>query len=251
MSVAFNAVTTSSTNFNGATSSLTFSHTASGTNRVLLVSVRTRHSNNTAGKATGVTFDGVVMTLHREFQFQSSVGNFLTLQVWRLVAPTTSAANVVVTMTGSPNEGNAVALSFTNVNQTTPIEAAQDTSSSTQITNATATVTTVTANAMVVSFVYSQAGSGTLNAGPTQRDQTNYTTGDFGASATSPQVTPASVTHTWVQATNNVFAGMAVSLAPVAEIRNAANIVPVPGAGANTLFTISQNVIGNFVVGSQ
>jgi hypothetical protein len=213
MAIAFNAVSTSGL-LDAVVTSLTFSHTPAGTDRLLLVGVRTLHGNSTDGKASGVTFDSQSMALHREYQIVTAGGDYQTVQMWKISPPTATTANVVVTFPGAPETGNAVALSFTGVSQSAPIDVDGSDASSLAATAQAVSVTTVAANAMVVSLIYSGAASGTLGAGPTQRDQTAYPYSgldDFGASATEAVASASTVTHTWTTASTR-YNGFAVSL---------------------------------------
>jgi hypothetical protein len=211
----FSAVSTSA-NFEDATS-VTFSHTvASGSDRVLLVGVRTR-TDAGASYVTGVTFNSVAMTLHQITSWERTAGTWYNVEVWRLIAPDVTTANVVVTASALIDDGSAAAMSFTGVHQTTPIEAAGNTLASTDVATATASVTTTSANAMVASFIYSRAASGTIVAGPTERDNVALTFGatDFVASATEAVASASTVTHSWTNVANASSIGIAVSLRDV------------------------------------
>lgn len=56
MAIAFDATTTSS--LGSAVTSITFSHTCTGSNRILFVCT----ANNGGANVTGVTYNGVAMT---------------------------------------------------------------------------------------------------------------------------------------------------------------------------------------------
>ena len=257
MAIVFDAVSTSGFLDNSVTS-LTWPHTVgSGADRLLLVGVRTRdNGSNAHGKATAVTFNGTSLTLLRENQvLYTTPDQYITVQVWGLVAPSVTTANVVATMAGVANFGCFVASSFFGVNQTTPIEAYGDTSAGdpSYVANHSSTVTTVSANAMMASFMYSAATLASLDVGPASSDNVATPNNDRCVSATSSVVVPATTTHTWNTAGEVTgFAAIAVSIAPFTPTRrNEARIVSVPGAGANTLFTISQNPVGKLIQGSQ
>ncbi|MFN2374958.1 MAG: hypothetical protein ABR538_00350, partial [Candidatus Binatia bacterium] len=104
-------------NFASSTNSeadpFSFSHTTAGVDRLLTVCVAVE--NNVA--VSGITFNGVALT---QF-FSLNSGGDLRVELWRLVNPPVATANVVVNMA----EGKKVvagALSFTGVDQTTPID---------------------------------------------------------------------------------------------------------------------------------
>lgn len=219
MAIAFDAVSVS-TALNNANTSRTWSHTVgSGSDRVLLVGTRVRDANaQNQTLATAVTYNGTSLTLYREYALLSSgLGEYLGVQWWRLVAPPSGAANVVVTWgNGVPQQGGAVAISLSGVGQATPLEAFGETNGTGSLTTV-ASVTTLTAEAWVVSNVYSGATSATLNAGPTQRDQTAYGS-DYGASATTATTSTGSVTHTWTNTAAEAgdYIGLAVSVVAAA-----------------------------------
>ncbi len=89
----------------------TFSHTVSGADRLLLVSVI---AADTAG-ISGVAYNAVPMTRVAEID---SYGR--QIELWKLVAPASGAHNVVVTM-ASGQESVATAASFTGVDQSVPL----------------------------------------------------------------------------------------------------------------------------------
>ncbi|MBK9256229.1 MAG: Ig-like domain-containing protein [Saprospiraceae bacterium] len=105
---------------------LTFSHTpGSGSNRLMLVSVavgNTGVSDEAApGVVTGVTFGGTAMTL------VSSVysGNAVRSYIYRLINPSSAAANVVISIGTKASGVIASATTFINVHQTTPLGTGQ------------------------------------------------------------------------------------------------------------------------------
>ena len=143
----------STTQGNGFTP-LTFSHTVSGTDTLLVV-FATANSGQTI---TGVTYNGVSMTQKGSF-IQDSAGpkNYC----FYLVNPATGANNVVVTASSSVCP--ATAISYTGVDQTTPIDA-YTTTASAATTSYTSTITTNSTNSWVVAS--SRTGNGfTLTAG--------------------------------------------------------------------------------------
>ncbi|MGH7408186.1 MAG: DUF2341 domain-containing protein [Candidatus Methylomirabilales bacterium] len=114
-SVAMDAVSTGTT----ATSSLTISHTTSGTNRLMLVGVSiTDDGAGGAPSVSSITYNGVGL---------SSVGSRATsdssarIEIWRLVAPATGANNVVVTLSSDPHAMTVGVMTFTGVDQSTPL----------------------------------------------------------------------------------------------------------------------------------
>lgn len=90
MAVAFDA--TANGTVNPATS-LTFAHTCTGTNLILFVCV----INNNSTGASGVTYNGVALTL---LDTRTDAGGNIP-ELWYLIAPATGANNIVISMSGS------------------------------------------------------------------------------------------------------------------------------------------------------
>lgn len=130
MAIAFDAATSVSGVLTGTTGTL--SHTCSGSERLLLVAVQTTSNVD----VTGCTYNGVAMT-----ELVSSQNVFSTtwwISVFYIVAPATGANNIVATCASSVNKYIS-AVSYTGVDQTNPIDAyGQGTSSATPLSLTTA-----------------------------------------------------------------------------------------------------------------
>lgn len=100
--------------FDAATqgASNTFTHTCTGTDRYLTVEVQIVGSSVSV---SGITYNGVAMSLIRR------VVNTNAVELWGLVNPASGAHNVVVTLSGAATNARG-AVSFTNVDQTTPVD---------------------------------------------------------------------------------------------------------------------------------
>lgn len=92
---------------------VTFAHTCSGLNRVLIVGIS--QGSNTS--VTSVTYAGTAMT---SLGVPANNGNKAVVSMYYLAAPATGANNVVVTWTGNVN-AIVGSVSFTGVDQTTPV----------------------------------------------------------------------------------------------------------------------------------
>jgi hypothetical protein len=103
MAIAFD---TNSTLHQG-TSSVTFSHTCTGSNLILFVA---SHSSTTT---SGVTYNGAAMTKIT----QKTLGSGAELSLWYLIAPSTGAHNVVATGSGGAPTVSAWSASYTGVQQ--------------------------------------------------------------------------------------------------------------------------------------
>lgn len=122
--------------------SVSFNHTVSGTN-CLLVVVTTNRSLSTM--MTSVKYNSVDLTAIRQVD-----GDGNNTEIWYLINPTTGTNAVDIV---SPNtDCGAVALSYNGVHQSTPTDANNGSSfSNTQ--NNTLSITTVAANALIVTGI--------------------------------------------------------------------------------------------------
>ena len=129
-------------------STLTFSHTvASGSNQLLIVATSAFDVTDTDRPVTSVTFNGVSLT-----QIASSDQTIqnITTELWYLVAPNVTTANVIVTFDGANAAASAVATNFTNVDQTTPIDVFETQSDGSSVSSYTITATTTVANTTII-----------------------------------------------------------------------------------------------------
>jgi len=78
-------------------SSYTFSHTCAGSNRLLVFG--DGHTSSSDTTVTGVTYNGVALTLVRSDQHQS--GDSWRTSIWYLIAPATGSNTVSVTLCGT------------------------------------------------------------------------------------------------------------------------------------------------------
>jgi len=113
-SVSIDAVSTGVT----TGSSLTISHTTSGTNRLMLVGVSIAKQTGGAPSVSSITYNGVGLSL---VGAQANSDNKGRMEIWRLVAPATGANNVVVTLSAAPDAATAGVMTFADVNQSTPL----------------------------------------------------------------------------------------------------------------------------------
>lgn len=160
--------TTSTTS--GVDSSFTFSHsTASNGNRLLIVAISWQSNTVTV---SSVTYNSVSMTSVGASIDLTSTDPDIHTQLFRLIAPSTGANNVVVTFSGSTN-AEISSSTFYGVNQTTPLGTLGGASS-----NGSSTVTVDITNASG-DFVIDSANYGdstetlTPGAGQTERWEIN------------------------------------------------------------------------------
>lgn len=145
MAIAFDAATQGG--FTSGTTH-TFSHTCTGTDRILFV-----HSfhNDSTDRQTGVTYNGVAMTLVNKATPASTRYTYL----WYLINPATGANNVVITA-GSSTAIGGNAVSYTGADQTTQPDASSITTDS--LATKVSSITTVADNCW---SVLAHIGNGT------------------------------------------------------------------------------------------
>jgi len=118
--VSFDAVGPSSAGQSAtAVASTSWSHTCTGTNRLLVVGVAVGDTSGT-GTIGSVTYNNVVMTsVAKVFTNNTAAAGFV--EMFQLVAPATGANTVAVTASTTMNALSAGSVSFTGVHQTTPV----------------------------------------------------------------------------------------------------------------------------------
>jgi hypothetical protein len=96
-----------------SSSSMTISHTVSGTDRLLVVGFSQGNANS---PVASLTYGGTPLTL-----LGTESAGPPRIEMWYLLAPPVVTADVVVTFSGTPSDGSVVGvMNLTNVNQTTP-----------------------------------------------------------------------------------------------------------------------------------
>jgi len=162
MAIATDAAAKSFTN---SGSSLTYSHTCTGSNLYLLVGVWVGGGNT----ISGVTYNGVAMTQLGTANASNSRKPYL----FGLANPATGANNVVVSASGTTLI-YAVSESYTGTSSTQP-DGTANTGNVTNQASITGTVTVTQNNCWLVMFVNSGTddalGSGSAGAGTTLRIQ--------------------------------------------------------------------------------
>ena len=199
-------------------SSISWSHTCTGSDRCLTVHV----SDETSTAITGVTYNGVSMTAVAAQTTNTSS----RIRHYQLVAPATGTNTISVTLGGQANFITCGASSYTGVDQTTPVDA---TSTGTTGNSSTATdsVTTVTDGAMVVGGGHTggeggggvTATVGTLIYSNSVEGQEGYAAFIIKASAGAQAITFSNNNDTW--------ACQSFALRPVAVVAGS-TVLPNP-----------------------
>lgn len=156
MALAFDAASNSGDLL--AASSATWSHTCTGSNRILVVGVNARGLiADTNTTVTGVTYNGVALTKIRHDQIDSGDTMRGRSELWYLIAPDTGANNVIVTFTGATVATVCGAVSFTGAIQGTGAIDANNGFTAQTNTAPTVSVTVVSANCYLVDTIYSRS----------------------------------------------------------------------------------------------
>jgi hypothetical protein len=204
----------------------TFSHTTSGSDRLLLVSVASQPNDDDGivEVITGMTYGGQPMTL---VGAQSQTDN-ASIEIWRLVNPPTGPNTVSITFNDAFDDpvneegASAGAVSFTGVHQGTPLGTFASAAAS-GVTPMSVTVSSAVGE-LVFDTVARKGAAVTVD--PSQTEQWNLCT-DGGCSnvggGASTQAGAASVTMSWTP-DNDRWAIGAVPIKPAA-------VGPPPDAG--------------------
>lgn len=145
----------------GGGSPLTWSHTISGTNRLMVLGCSTAF-----GQISGITVGGNAMTLSTQAIGASDPN---AAQIWTLIAPPTGSQSIVATFINSSNNGvYCAATSFTGANQSTAVDVSTASFNSPGAGTQTATLTTLSANDMLLDVIEDRQGTGdTVGGGQT------------------------------------------------------------------------------------
>lgn len=218
----------------GTVSSVTGSHTCSGSDRILIVHV----SHNGTASHDSVTYNGVALTKIAD------VVESRRLSVWYLIAPSTGSNDVVVTFGGSSPNVRCGAISYTGAKQS----AQPDSFNSDQNGSGTISTTVVADNCWLIGAFYDDSLA-TLTGSATVRINNSYTitqdsNGVVGTGSQSSVVTGGTASD---------VLSIAVSIAPTAG--TAYSITTSVGSfvltGIATVFSASLNMVasaGSFVL---
>lgn len=211
MAVAVDATTTDGTASGVPQSSRTFSHTCSGSNRLLIVDV-CNDEDSSAVTVSSVTYNGVALTQ----RITVNRSNSIRASIWYLIAPATGANNVVVTLASS-QEFVAAARSYTGVSQTTPL----GTAASANATSTAPSVNVSSAADELVHDVVDVIGSNTYTIGAGQTERWTKTASSSGVvdvvnARGSTEVGAATTTMSWTLALSDLWVIAAVPIKPSA-----------------------------------
>src|SRR5436309_684242 len=213
---------------NDAQSSLSFLHTTSGTNRLLVVGVTQK--NSPVRSVSSVTYAGQAMTSAGSAVNASGAG----AHIYYLVAPPTGPNTVVATLSGSASGMSVGAVTFTGVNQTTPVGTFASATGS-----GTAASVTVTSNSgEIVVDTVSSASSSTQTPGAGQTLQwTSPGTQGGDRGSISTEAGASAVTMTWTVG-NAAWAIGAVGIKPAAGCSSVSDATYVTAETQGTQATV-------------
>jgi hypothetical protein len=195
-------------------SSISFNLTVSGSDR--LIWIATMFYQNTDTFVSGVTYNGVSAT---EIPSSAVNNGSLYLRAYTLTAPATGLNAVQVNYGGNAAfDIGVVAVSFTGVDQTTPLGTAVTATNSN--TTPSATVASVTADDFVVDIM-GIAHSGTLTVGANQTQRANTTAAGFYKYAASTQDGADGGVMSWSNSTSQAWA---ISAVPIKAVASAASL---------------------------
>ena len=205
--IAFDAATDGGYN-GGASTSLTWSHTCSGFNRILFVQVE--ETTGASSKVTGVTYGGVAMTMVPGSNILAATTRWNS--TWYLYNPATGANNIVATIS-SNDVIVGIATSYSGVRQSSGIESVVVSNlGTTGLTTLTVNTTTVANNCWLIEAVLG-TGPVTAGSGTTSRKVNNTDGGVALMDSNGAKTPPGSYGLTYNQASGKA-SGVLISLAP-------------------------------------
>lgn len=200
MAIAFDSATNPAL---ANSTSLTFAHTCSGSDRILFVGTMVRTTT-----ISGVTYNGVSMTAIGTRELVSGADY---IQWFYLIAPATGANNVVISL----NASNIIiggAVSYTGAKQTSQPDAVTNNPATTESTTTTS-VTTIADNCWTILLARANDdGNTSASTGSTLRADTAGYIQLYDSNAAK---TPAGSTSMVVTQSNQATATQMISIAPV------------------------------------
>lgn len=207
----------------GSCTSLSYSHTVSGTNRLLWVGPS---GYDTGDTVTGVTYNAVSMTLVPS----SAVSNGShSVSQYGLVAPATGTNTVLISATGYMTDLGGGSVSFTDADQTNPFGTAVTATGN----GTTPSVNVSSAANEIVIDALNILHNGTLAVGAGQTEQYQGI-GGFGFSkyGASTETGSATTTMSWTNSTAQDWAISAVPVKPLAAGGSTLRLRTLTGAGS-------------------
>lgn len=204
MPIAFDAKSIGSSGTD--VTSLTIAHTCTGSNLVLVV-VATIQGN--AATVTGITYNGVAMTLGKKGGPDADNNQ---VYLFYLANPATGTNNIVITYSGNASPVFGAGISYTGANVSSPLGAIGSTNDSVQ--NPSHSLTTSFVNSFIVDGFVRETGTTTAptasGTGHTLRQEAHDNSSLFSVHAAGDVSTTAATSYTFGwntdSAHNNVHA---------------------------------------------
>jgi hypothetical protein len=214
MAIAFDAAYNGDLGVDG--SSLTYSHTCTGTDRILFVEgiVYQNGTTPTGDVLTGITYNSVAMTLISKQLITGSYPRYSYL--YYLVNPASGTNDVVVSLSVSNMRPQASSVSYTGVLQTSPIGATNEKTTN-NVTSQELSTTTTAANSWVISagrFILYEMNASTGVTKRTGATAQNSVIGDSGG----PIATPGAYSMTWTASSATPMAVHQAEFKPAPDI---------------------------------
>lgn len=186
----------------------------SGVNRFLTVSCGTQGASS---QVTGVTVGGFTMTLSTSI-FDATGGTNRAVQMFTYINPPSGSQSIVASFGGGDSAGvECNALSFTGVNQSTPIDVSTANFHQPGGGSQAASLTTTIANDLILDVQCSDQDSSPIvvAGGQTQQFQLKSAGGgNVTGSSSKPAPTATSYTMTWTSIDTGIQAAIAIRPAP-------------------------------------
>jgi hypothetical protein len=192
----------------GNSTTVSWSHTCTGSDRYLRVGVSIWQFGGET--VSSVTYNGVALS-----QLSTADTGNAHAELWHLIAPDTGTNTVLVTLSGTPQGIVAGAVSFTDAHQTTPAGTAVTATG----TSSAPSVAASSASGELVQDVVCIDNVGNLSVGAGQTARWNTTTGGGwadGGGSTEPG--DATVTMNWSSTGSGAWAIIACPVRPTAVV---------------------------------
>ena len=173
-------------------STLSWNHTVSGSNTLLTVGVAVgKITTNISGYTISATYAGVPLT--SAGRVVTSTGSTGIVQFFYLKAPASGTNTVQVTLTGGTADIEAGSVSFTGVDQTTPVR--NITTNNGNGTTASVTVPSATGNMVVTALSTGDRVNSSGNTAQWIKNQNNISAAGNGAQSTAPGTSSVNMTY--------------------------------------------------------
>jgi hypothetical protein len=181
---------------------VTLSHTCTGSDLTLVVTVVSGEFTNVDRDVTGITYNGTAMT--KEQELNNDDEHVLT-EIWYLANPSTGANDVVVTFAGANDAVIVGAVSISGTNTSDPVDVSGSDFDTSETSSPSVTVTTNNDNSILIDSAISEQGSADkISVGADQIERYNDDMGStFGLSSTEIGGNAGNYTMSWTDSDND------------------------------------------------